>query len=212
VRAEDDGVIAAETFDEAAGLDDLFRVQAGRGLVEDQHFGVVKQRLSKADSLSIPLRELRAMPLRDVGDLCPLHHVAQSRRAFGPRHTFDACTEGEVVEHCHIGVEGRRLWQVAGPALCLDRLLEHVIARDDGLSIRRGHVSREDAHRGGLARAVRSEEPENLSALSLEAHVVDGRDGTVPLRQMLNFDHLSSLHARVTCRARKFYVPPNARS
>ena len=95
----------------------------------------------------------------------------------------------EVVLDGHVRVERRRLRKVAGSSLGLDRLLEHVVARDDSLSVRGRHVSGQHAHRRCLAGAVWSEEPEDFSALRFEAHVVDGRDRAVALREMLNFNH-----------------------
>ena len=61
VRAQDDRVVAAELLDQPARLDDLLRVEAGGRLVEDQHLGVVEQRLREADPLPVALRELAAM-------------------------------------------------------------------------------------------------------------------------------------------------------
>ena len=58
VRAEDDRVIAGELLDQLARLDDLLRVEAGGRLVEDQHVGVVDQRLRQADALLVALRQL----------------------------------------------------------------------------------------------------------------------------------------------------------
>ena len=40
VRAEDDRVLAAQLLDQAPGLDDLLRVEAGGRLVEDEHIGL----------------------------------------------------------------------------------------------------------------------------------------------------------------------------
>ena len=50
---QDDRVIAAQLLDQPAGLDDLFRVESGGWLVEDQHVRVVEQRLGKADALFV---------------------------------------------------------------------------------------------------------------------------------------------------------------
>jgi hypothetical protein len=67
VRAEDDGVIAGERLDEAASLVDLLGVEPRRRFVEDQHFGVVDERLREADALAIALRELSARAVGHVG-------------------------------------------------------------------------------------------------------------------------------------------------
>ena len=58
VRAQNDGVVAGQTLDEIASLVDLFRVQSGSGLVQNQHIRIVNDRLRQADPLSISLRKL----------------------------------------------------------------------------------------------------------------------------------------------------------
>ena len=80
VRAEDDRVVAGEAPDQLARLDDLLRVEAGGRLVEDQHVGVVNQRLGEADALPVALRELA----RSGGPPC-------RRRASAPSPSSTRC-------------------------------------------------------------------------------------------------------------------------
>ena len=100
--------------------------------------------------------------------------------------------ERQVLAHGHLGIERRRLRQVAGAALGLDGLIEDVEAGDDGLAVGRRHVPGEDAHRRRLARAVRPEEAEDFAALDPERHVVDRGDATVAFREVLDLDHVES--------------------
>ena len=51
-----------------------FGSRPGGRLVEDQHFGVVDERLRQADALPVALRELAAVAVRHVGDVRALHH------------------------------------------------------------------------------------------------------------------------------------------
>src|SRR5580698_8450722 len=53
VRAENDGVIAGEALDEVAGFVDLFWIEAGRRLVENQDVWIVNDGLRQADALAI---------------------------------------------------------------------------------------------------------------------------------------------------------------
>ena len=81
VRAEDDRVIAGELLDQLARFDDLLRVEAGRRLVEDEHVGVVDERLREADALPVALRQLAAQAVRHVVDARALHHLLDALRA-----------------------------------------------------------------------------------------------------------------------------------
>ena len=53
-----DRFVLAELADRLADLVDLVRVQAGGGLVEDQHVGLVQEHLGHAHPLAIAAREL----------------------------------------------------------------------------------------------------------------------------------------------------------
>ena len=58
VRAENDGVVAGETFDQIACFVDLLGIESCGRLVEDQHIGIVNDRLRQPDALAIAFREL----------------------------------------------------------------------------------------------------------------------------------------------------------
>jgi hypothetical protein len=58
VRGEHDGVVPAQALDQLAGLDDLFGVEAGRGLVQDQDVRVVEDGLGQPHALPVALRQL----------------------------------------------------------------------------------------------------------------------------------------------------------
>ena len=55
VGAEDDRVIARQFFDQLACFDDLFGIEAGGGLVEDENVRIVDQCLGEADALFVSL-------------------------------------------------------------------------------------------------------------------------------------------------------------
>ncbi|HEY6508301.1 MAG TPA: hypothetical protein VIY56_09830 [Vicinamibacterales bacterium] len=193
VGAQNDRVVSAKLLDQLAGLVDLLRVEAGRRLVEDEHLGVVEQRLREADALPVALRELAALAVRHVGHPRALHHRGHARLAFGPRHALDARAEVEIFAHAHVGVERRRLGQIAGAALGLDRFLGEIEAGHDGGALGGRHVAGEHAHGRGLAGAVRAEEAEDFAAFDREADVADGGKGAVPLGEVLDLDHVGRL-------------------
>ena len=181
VRAEDDGVRAGELANELPRLDDLLGVEARRGLVEHQHLGVVDDGLREAHALPVALREAAALPVGHVGHPGALHHLVHAT-ADVLAHALDLGDKRQVLANRHVGVERRRLGQVARAPLGLDGLLEHVVAGHGGGAGRGGHVARDDAHRRGLAGAVGAQEPKDLARLGAEAHVIDGREGAVAFR------------------------------
>src|SRR5206468_4841218 len=58
VGREHDRPLRAERLDEAPDLDDLARVEADRGLVEDEHGRIVDERLRETDALAEALRAM----------------------------------------------------------------------------------------------------------------------------------------------------------
>ena len=81
-----------------------FGIEAGRRLVEDQHVGVVDERLRQADALPVALRELAAVAVGHVGDARPLHHrVDARRRARRPGTPLMLRDEVEVLAHVMSG-------------------------------------------------------------------------------------------------------------
>ena len=53
VRAQKDRVRAGQFFDQSTDFDDLFGIQATRRLIQNQHRGIVNERLRQAHSLLI---------------------------------------------------------------------------------------------------------------------------------------------------------------
>ena len=190
MRAQNDRVIAGELFDQLPRLDNLFGIEAGGGLVEDEHIGVVNERLREADALPVAFRQLRALSIGHVGDARAFHHGLHALFALGDRDIFYLRDERQVFDDAHVRIERRRFGKIPGAALRLDRLIEHVEARDDGFAVRGRHIARQNPHRRRLAGAVRAEEAENLAALDSEADVVDRRHFAVAFREVLNLDHV----------------------
>ena len=189
VRAEDDRVIPGQAPDEIARLDNLLGIETGGRLVENQHLGIVDERLREPHALAVPLRELPAVAGGHVGDARALHHRRHALLALPGRHPFDTRDEVEVLPDGHVGVERRRFREVAGPPLGVDRMIEHVEAGHHGAPFRRRHVAGQDAHGRGLSGAVRPQEPENFPPLHAKADVVHGGDAPVALADVLNLDH-----------------------
>ena len=58
VGAENNGVIAGQAANQLAGFVDLFGIQAGGGLVENQNIGIVDDGLGQSDALPVAFGEL----------------------------------------------------------------------------------------------------------------------------------------------------------
>jgi hypothetical protein len=70
-----------------------------------------------------------------------------------------------------------------------------VLAVDQRGAARRRVEPEHDAHRGGLAGAVRAQEPGDDARLDGEGQVLDGDLLAVALRDMVDFDHVTMIGA-----------------
>ena len=96
----------------------------------------------------------------------------------------------------HVGVGRRILRQVADQAFGGKRIVEHVKSAHENLALRRRDESRDHAHGGGFARAVRPEEAEHLAHFHLERHAVHGRLGAKGFPEISNFNHCAKSRLR----------------
>jgi hypothetical protein len=189
VRADHNGVIAGEAPDQLPRFDDLLGIEPRRRLVEDQHLGIVNERLREANPLLVALRELAAVPRRHVVHVRALHDGGDPLFPLLWWHALDARDEIQILAHGHVRIERRRLGQVTGPALRIDRMRENVVPGHGRPPLGRRHVPGQDPHRRRLSRAVRTQKTENLSSLDLEADVVNCGHATVAFRDVLDLYH-----------------------
>src|SRR5207247_1494878 len=98
----------------------------------------------------------------------------------------------QVLEDTHIGVQRRCFRQIAGAALGFDRLLEHVEACDNRLSLGGRHEAGQNPHGRRLSSPIRAEKAENFAAFDAEADVLNGRDSTEAFGEVLNLNHWST--------------------
>jgi hypothetical protein len=80
VRRENDRLLFADLLDDLANLDDLVRIEATGGLVENQHLGLVQDGLRESDALLESLRQLANQKAKPVAEAALLNHLAFRRR------------------------------------------------------------------------------------------------------------------------------------
>ena len=183
VRGEDDGgPLVAQLADERPHVAPQLHVHARGGLVEEQHLGLVGERLRDhhaplhaprerhdAARALVPERK-RAQHLLDVGGIGGEAEQAAAEARRGPRRLE------------HVGVEllrhepdARARGAVVGP---------DVVPGDRHPARRRGDDAADDADERGLPRAVGAEEREDLAAGDVQVHGLQGLvAGSVGLRE-----------------------------
>src|SRR5713101_9935637 len=189
MRRKHDRAVAGKAADKLANLVNLSRVESDRRLVEHQHRRVVNQRLREPDALAVALRELAANAVRYGLKAAHLRHVFYRRFQRTASHAAKFRDEAQIRVHSHVAVKRRVLRQISNQAARLERVREDIEVVDYDRPRRRRHVPRDDPHRGGLARAVGSQEAQDLTALGLEGNVLDGDETAIRLGEVFNFYH-----------------------
>jgi hypothetical protein len=168
------------------------RVQAGRGLVQEEDLRLVDEGGGKIE----PALHTPRVPLDpSIGGVDQIDELEQCCGPVDGRRPGDAEQAG--LEHQQLaaglaGVESRFLEGDAdGPASCV-RIGGHVDPGDTRRAGRDRHERRQHPHRGRLAGAVRTEEAEDLASLDLQVHAPDGFDRAAPGGEVL--DQLRGLH------------------
>src|SRR6266404_5801182 len=137
VRAEDDGVVAGEALDELASIVDLLGVEAGGGLVENEHVGIMDDGLREADALTIALGEFAEQLVLNIDNGAALANIIDALGEIRFGKTFQAADKLQIFGGAHFRIQRRRLRQIANALLHLEGLLEDVEASDRG-GARRG--------------------------------------------------------------------------
>ena len=164
-------------------------IQARRGLVEDEHRGIMDERLGQAEPLLHPLGEPVDVIVSLVGQVEQVEHFADDLLAV---RTGDLVGDGEEVEELpdfHAVVDAEIVGHEADDPPDRHRLGGDRVARDAPLAERRPQQGGQESDRGALAGAVGPDEAEDLALTDGEAQVVDGDEITVILREVDHLDH-----------------------
>src|SRR4029453_19082308 len=166
--------------------DPALRVETGGRLVEEQHRRSVHDRAGDHQPLRHAARERIDGTAPDVGERDLLEQGVGLAGGVGGADAEEAPVEDEVLAHAEAAVEGVVLGDDA------DELPRQGGPRDDvdlghpRPTGRRQHPGRQHAGRRRLARAVRAEQAEDLTAPDYEVEAVDRGDAArIHLRQAL---------------------------
>ena len=152
------------------------RVQATRGLVEDEHVGIVHEGLDHAHLLLVAAGEV--VQVTAEVEVEPLGEARDRRVEVEAPHARGVA---EVLASGEIPVQRERAGKVADAGAQGGRRLGHVLAEDGRAAAADAQQAHEHADRRGLAGTVGAEEAEHLARLDVEGDVGDAEPPTVEL-------------------------------
>ncbi len=165
--------------------DDLHqRIQACRGLVEQQQLDVRDQRGDQRDLLPVALRvgagllgRIQIEPLAQLGAARAIQSAAE------PGEQVDGLAAGQV--RPEVDVAG----DVGQSAVQCDGIAPRVAAEQPHRTRVGAQQAEQDPHRGGLARSVGAEEAVHLAGCDCQVQSVQGAGTAERLDQSVRRDH-----------------------
>jgi hypothetical protein len=165
------------------------RVDAGGGLVQKQHFGVVHEGAGHGQALLVP-----------EGEVLTAHFVpfGQSELPGGPidalppalpAEAVRAAEEPQILVDTEIGVQRELLRHVADFGSGSSRCMPHVQTRDAQLSAGDRQQSAEHPERCRLARPVGSQQAEDFAPPHVERHALDRLEIAESALQVAHLNH-----------------------
>ncbi len=199
--ADEDGVAGfGKVVDEGPECSPRDGVHARGGLVQEEDRRIVQDGAAQRQPLFPAAGERSGHGGTAVGQVGHFKHVLLALGAHGLRHAVHAGEEIDVLFHRKVVVERELLRHVADVLADFLGLRSHVEPVDGRLPRGGRQQAAEHADGSGLARAVGSEEAENLALGHLERDVVHGHEGAESLHQVVDFHCPTvAVHGRAAC-------------
>ena len=188
VRRDDDRMGAGQRADDVAHLDDLRRVEPVGGLVQDQHRGLVEERLRDRHALAKALGERAHREVADGLESQSLANPVHGRARRCAGEALDGPHEAEELAHPHALVERGVFSDVADLLTSAHGMGDWVEAGNLHPTRRGGQIAGQDAEDRRLAGAVGAEESHDLAPIDGQGDVLDGQARSVPLGEAIGDD------------------------
>ena len=179
-----DPELALHLADGAAQFLADLRVQGSEGLIEQQHFGLVRQRARHRHTLLLAAGELRRQPLIQPLERNQAQQLLAALPARFGAHVPHAQRELDVLRHRHMAEQRVVLEHQPHAALAGGDVRDVAAVQRDAAMVDAGQPG-DGAQQGALAAAAGPEQHEKLPVTDVERDVVDHRRAGVPLGDLI---------------------------
>jgi hypothetical protein len=157
-------------------------------LVEQEHLGVVDERVGEAQPLLHAARQRLDVRIALAGEVDEVEQVADHPPPVRGRDAIAAPEEVEVLPDLHVVIDAERIRHEPEDAADLVGVPDHRVAADLGLAGARFQQRGQDPQRGRLPGAVGPHETEDLARLDREVDAGHGDRPVVALHQSIGSD------------------------
>ena len=184
-----DGMMTGQLLQEGAHPAYLVGIEPDRGLVQNEHIGVVQQAVGNPHTLAIPLGQLADDAATYIGEVATLADFLHATFDPATGNALEAPPVGKIFPHAHVRTEEYVLGHVADARTYLQRMRAHIEPIDRHPSTRRRQIAGQHAHGGRLAGPVGTQHTDNFPAIDRKADAIDRTDGTKSLDQIFHDNH-----------------------
>ncbi len=100
----------------------------------------------------------------------------------------DRREEAQILFNTQIGIQREAAWHVAHPLSNGPQVFDHVVPENASTAAAWNQQRRQDPEQRRLARAIRSDEPEELARRDAKRHILERSDRTEALPERVNRD------------------------
>lgn len=174
---EDRHAVRAQPADLVPHVRPTLRVQAGGRLVQEDDLRLVDDAEGDLDPATLATGVGLALAVGELGELEGLQGTYRPALRLGLRDAVQPGLEHQLLPTGGLVPGAAALGHIADAAAYLARVLAQVGAGDGGLAPVRLDEGRQHPQGGGLAGAVRAEEPEDLARRHVQVHPAYRVDG-----------------------------------
>ena len=189
----------AQFLDQVADLDDLQRVQAHGGFVQNDDLGVAQQRLGDAYTLPVTFGQVGNAAVAHSVNAGFLDDFLDLTVQFLAVQALCFAHKSQIFHGGIIQIQGRVFGQIPDLALGFVRVLKDVEPVDAHMAGSGRKAAGHNVHGGGLAGAVGPQKAVYMPFFNFEGDVVDRQEIPVVFAQVLNGDHLAPPCSSFSC-------------
>ena len=182
-----DAELALDLADRAPEFLADLGVERTERFIEQQHFGLVRERTGHGHSLLLAAGQLRRQAIVHTFECDQAQQLLATLAAVRGLHAPDPQGEFDVVRHAHVAKQGVVLEHEADATVACRHMRNVTAVKGNPPMIHAGQAG-DGTQQRALATAAWSEQDVELAVADVQRHIVDDRGALIPLGDLIERD------------------------